>query len=62
MGYYSMTLDKNYRIVIKPNTNDLSIENLENIYSFTVIGVIDYHGKGKKDNKWIIKWLYYPSR
>lgn len=54
-GSYSMTLDGNTRIVVAPNTDDLSIENLLKIDSFRVIGVIDYHGKGKNDNKWLIK-------
>lgn len=54
-GYYSMTLDANYRIIISPDTDDLSIENLRKIETFKVIGVIDYHGRGQSNNKWLIK-------
>lgn len=54
-GYYSMTLNANFRIIISPNTDDTSIENLKTIDTFKIIGVIDYHGTGKKNNKWLIK-------
>lgn len=54
-GYYSMTLSANYRIVISPGTSDLSVDSLKNIETFTIVGVIDYHGTGKKNNKWLIK-------
>lgn len=53
-GYYSMSLNANYRIVVSPETEDLSISNLKTIDTFKIIGVIDYHGTGKKDNKWLI--------
>lgn len=53
-GYYSMSLNANYRIVVSPETEDLSISNLKTIDKFKIIGVIDYHGTGKKDNKWLI--------
>lgn len=54
-GFYSMTLDANYRIIVSPNTENICIENLKTIDTFKIIGVIDYHGTGKKDNKWLIK-------
>lgn len=51
---FSMTLTKNFRIIVSPCTNDLSIENLLKIDTFKIIGVIDYHGEGKNKNKWLI--------
>lgn len=53
-GYYSMTLNRNYRIVVSPEVEDTSFENLKNVFDFKVIGVIDYHGTGNKKSKWII--------
>lgn len=53
-GCYSMTLNKNYRIVISPDVEDLSIESLKNVHGFIVIGVIDYHGTGSKKSKWLV--------
>lgn len=54
-GYYSMTLTRNYRVIISPNTEVQTKESLKDIQDFILIGVIDYHGEGKKDNKWLIK-------
>lgn len=54
-GYYSMTLNANYRIIIKPNIEECSIESLKHIKEFKIIGVIDYHGESNAKNKWLIK-------
>ncbi|MDO5331243.1 MAG: hypothetical protein Q4E99_01065 [Bacillota bacterium] len=53
-GKYSITLTGNYRFIFAPNTKDCSPQNLKQITEFYVIGVMDYHGKGNKDNKWLI--------
>jgi len=51
-GYYSLRLNKNYRLIIEPKhiyTMVLEYEKCEEIY---IEGVVDYHGKGK--NNWLI--------
>lgn len=51
-GYYSLRLNKNYRLIIEPShtyTTNLEYEKCEEIY---IEGVVDYHGKGK--NNWLI--------
>ncbi|MCR5665215.1 MAG: type II toxin-antitoxin system RelE/ParE family toxin [Eubacterium sp.] len=52
-GSYSLTVSANYRLIIKPDTMDLSAESLKKCDTFIIEGVIDYHGKGSKNN-WII--------
>lgn len=49
---YSMRLDGNYRLVISPNTDDLSPESLSKCTEYYIEGVVDYHGRGK--NNWLI--------
>lgn len=52
-GSYSLRLSANYRLIVKPNTKDLSAESLKKCDTLIIEGVIDYHGKGKKFS-WII--------
>ncbi len=52
-GSYSLRTSANYRMVVKPWTDDLSAESLKKCDTLTIEGVIDYHGKGKKFS-WII--------
>lgn len=52
-GSYSLTVSANYRLIIKPKAKDQSSESLKNCDTFVIEGVIDYHGKGSKNN-WII--------
>lgn len=51
-GYYSMSLNQNYRIVFFPNSTDLKPETLIKCEKVKMKGVVDYHGKGK--NNWLI--------
>lgn len=50
---YSLHLTTNYRLIIVPETDDLSVEGLKVCDTFIVKGVLDYHGKGAKNN-WIM--------
>ena len=50
-GYYSIRLDANFRMVLKPKSTDLSVESLKSCDTVIIKGVIDYHGKG---NNWVI--------
>lgn len=52
-GSYSLRISANYRLIVKPNTKDLSAESLKECDTLIIEGVIDYHGKGKKFS-WII--------
>ena len=52
-GSYSLNLSANYRLIVKPNSKDLSAESLKNCDTLIIKGVIDYHGKGKKFS-WLI--------
>lgn len=52
-GSYSLRVSANYRLIVKPKTNDLSAESLGSCDTLIIEGVVDYHGKGKK-NSWII--------
>lgn len=52
-GSYSIRVSANYRLILKPKSKDQSAESLKNCDTLTIEGVIDYHGKGKKNN-WII--------
>lgn len=52
-GSYSLTVSANYRLIIKPISEDLSAESLRKCDTLIIEGVIDYHGKGAKNN-WII--------
>lgn len=52
-GLYSLRISANYRLIVKPEANDLSSESLKKCDTLTIKGVIDYHGKGTKYN-WII--------
>lgn len=52
-GSYSLRVSANYRLIVKPNTKDLSAESLKKCDTLIIEGVIDYHGKGKKFS-WII--------
>lgn len=48
---YSVRLTGNYRLIIKPEANDLSSEQLSNCNGIIIKGVCDYHG-GKTN--WIL--------
>jgi len=50
--YYSLRIDKNYRLIIKPVIKVYSAEEFLMCESIEIKGVVDYHG-GK--NNWIIK-------
>mgnify|MGYP007016528559 FL=1 len=50
---HSLRLTANYRLIIAPNTNDRSVEGLRICDTIIIKGVMDYHGKGAKNN-WII--------
>ena len=52
-GSYSLRLSANYRLIVAPDTDDFSMENLKKCDVFIIKGVIDYHGKGSK-NDWLI--------
>lgn len=52
-GSYSLRLTANYRLIITPDTDDYSPEALKKCDTFIIKGVIDYHGKGSKNN-WLI--------
>lgn len=52
-GVYSLTVSANYRLIIKPVSEDLSAESLKRCDTIVIEGVIDYHGKGARNN-WII--------
>jgi len=52
-GDYSIHLTANYRLIVAPDTNDRSVEGLKNCDTIIIKGVMNYHGKGKKNN-WII--------
>ena len=52
-GTYSLRVSANYRLIVKPDTDDLSAESLKQCDTLIIKGVIDYHGKGKSFS-WII--------
>lgn len=43
-GKYSIYISANFRLIIRPNSFDLSKENLEKCDEFYIEGVVDYHG------------------
>ncbi len=52
-GDYSLHLSANYRLIVAPNSRDRSVEGLRNCDTIIIKGVLDYHGRGTKNN-WII--------
>lgn len=52
-GSYSLRVSANYRLIVKPKSEDLSAESLKSCDTLIIEGVIDYHGKGKNFS-WII--------
>ncbi len=50
-GYYGVSLTANYRLVIKPNSTDLSAEALKSCDTVILKGVEDYHGRS---SNWIL--------
>ena len=52
-GCYSLRLNANFRLIIKPKSYDLSVESLNNCDTVIIKGVIDYHGTGNRRN-WLI--------
>lgn len=52
-GCYGVFVDANWRLIVKPMSEDLSAETLKKCEKVQIKGVLDYHGKGAKNN-WII--------
>ena len=50
-GYYSLRLNANYRLIVRPKSEDLSTDSLGKCDTVIVRGVVDYHGR---KNNWII--------
>lgn len=50
-GCYSLRVSANYRLIVRPKTEDLSAEALKKCDTILIEGVIDYHGTG---NHWLI--------
>jgi proteic killer suppression protein/toxin YoeB len=50
---YSLHISANYRLIVKPKSNDRSAESLKKCDTLIIEGVIDYHGKGTKYS-WIV--------
>lgn len=43
-GCYSIRLNSNYRMIVRPETKSLNIVDLQKCESIEMKGVIDYHG------------------
>lgn len=52
-GCYGVHITANWRLVIKPMVEKLTPEALKQCDIVEIKGVVDYHGKGTKNN-WII--------
>ena len=52
-GEYSLWLTANYILIIAPNTKTYNTETLKRCDTCIIKGVVDYHGKGSKNN-WLI--------
>ncbi len=52
-GTYSLHVSENYRLIVAPQTDDLSSKELRKCDTLIIKGVVDYHGKGAKNN-WLI--------
>ncbi len=52
-GCYGVHINANWRLVVKPIAKDVSSESLKSCDTVQIKGVVDYHGKGSKNN-WII--------
>lgn len=50
-GMYSLRLDANIRLIVKPLADGRSAEELKRCDTLIIEGVIDYHGTGKKYNR-----------
>lgn len=51
LGVYGVNLTGNYRLIIKPISDDLSAEALKKCDTIEIRGVGDYHGQ---KNEWLI--------
>ena len=51
MHKYSIRLNQNYRLIIRPDLNNFSMEELKKCESYYIEGVVDYYGSKKN---WII--------
>lgn len=52
-GSFSVRITANYRLIIKPSTNDLSPDGLKTCTSVIIEGVTDYHGNNVH-TKWLL--------
>lgn len=52
-GCYGVHVNANYRLIIKPLVDELSMDLLKSCEIVQIKGVVDYHGKGSKNN-WLI--------
>ena len=50
---YGIHVTANWRLVIKPQVESLDVEALQRCDAILIKGVVDYHGKGSKNN-WLI--------
>lgn len=53
-GSYSIHLTKNYRLVFKPKSEDLSPESLKKCDTTIFEGVVDYHDGTNNKHNWLI--------
>lgn len=50
-GYYSISISKNFRLIVKPIASDFDPKSLQQCETIMVKGIVDYHD-GKQE--WLI--------